>query len=994
MAWGDYDNDGDLDLFLANHASTTDQLFRNNGNGTFTEVAASEGVSDTRHGNGAVWGDYDNDGDLDIYIANEGQANLLYRNNGNSNRWLVVKTVGTSSNKDGIGAKVTATTGATTQRRDVEGGSGIFSQSSLPVEFGFGSTNTVDQLTVTWPSGNMNTLTSVATNQTITVTELATPTLSSPADAATGQAISLTLSWNAVTGATSYRLQVSTVSNFASTVFDNAALAGTSQAVGPLSYNTTYYWRVRANNANSASAYSTTRSFTTVPNTTPAATAQTVTGNEDTDLTFTLAGTDADGQSLSALISTLPANGSLYQTADGTTRGAQITSVPTTVTDASKRVIYAPLADGNGAGHGNFGFKVNDGLVDSPEATVTVNVTAVNDAPTLSAIANPSAVLEDAGVQTVNLSGIGTGAANETQVLTVTAISSNTVLIPHPTVTYTSPNATGTLSYTPLSQASGTATITVTVTDDGGTANGGVNTVSRTFEVTVTPVNTVASFVMSHHNPVRAGDGLELSVSFRNPFGRTVPYTGTVRLAVEGGGIGGAGAQSVSGVTAVVFPLQTQVFRTADGAAASIPFTLRVKGVGSQSGTFQVRSRFLVPALALPAVEVRRGEEWIPFEQFAFVGGRSEQLRVRNLNAVRLRAYLDLSYLRAGEGGQPAPALLLEREVWLDPGAVHPFELLLPLYLDTAEGSGRLRLWRQASEGPGLTLAGEEGQVRLGRAPQVVEVCFSPVAQGQTVLVFPGERPGEHLVALGLEVDFDQKGRSQILSAQTVRVEVRWSDGRVGPADHYRLIGGFVRQQRTPEGELLLTVQGGWDSATRRRTHWLSLHTQVGLVPRPSLGVYTAPDGQQWRQLFFPYVAQVQRVAKPVVWEEEGLTELGQLMAEEARLFLAAGGEELLEEEALFLPATTRLGSNYPNPFNPFTQIAFELAEEGWVQLSIYELLGQKVRTLVDEYRLPGTYQVVWDGRDEGGRPVASGVYLYHLQTEEIQETKKMLLLR
>jgi len=302
------------------------------------------------------------------------------------------------------------------------------------MEFGFGNTSTVDQLTITWPSGNTNTLTSVATNQTITVTELTTPTLSSPADAATGQPLSLTLSWNAATGATSYQLQVSTVSSFASTVFDNAALTGTSQAVGPLSYNTTYHWRVRANNANNASAYSTTRNFTTVPNTAPVATAQAVTVNEDTDIAITLSGTDADGHTLSALISTLPANGSLYQTADGTTRGAQITVAPTTVTDASKRVIYVSAPNGNGAGHGNFGFKVNDGLVDSPEATVTVDVTAINDAPTLTAIANPAAILEEAGAQMINLSGIGSGAANETQVLTVSAISSNTALVPNPTV--------------------------------------------------------------------------------------------------------------------------------------------------------------------------------------------------------------------------------------------------------------------------------------------------------------------------------------------------------------------------------------------------------------------------------------------------------------------------------------------------------------------------------------------------------------------------------
>jgi hypothetical protein len=68
IAWGDYDNDGDLDIYLSNYGGVN-QLYRNNGNGTFTDVGASAGVSTAING-GVAWGDYDNDGDLDLYLSN------------------------------------------------------------------------------------------------------------------------------------------------------------------------------------------------------------------------------------------------------------------------------------------------------------------------------------------------------------------------------------------------------------------------------------------------------------------------------------------------------------------------------------------------------------------------------------------------------------------------------------------------------------------------------------------------------------------------------------------------------------------------------------------------------------------------------------------------------------------------------------------------------------------------------------------------------------
>ena len=160
--------------------------------------------------------------------------------------------------------------------------------------------------------------------------------------------------------------------------------------------------------------------------------------------------------------------------------------------DTSGSIEFTPEPDANGETTitvtlSDDGGTANGGI-DSISRTFTVTVNPVNDAPTIDPLANME-ILEDAPEQIVNLTGITTGAANEIQVLTVTAASSDPLLIPDPAVTYTSADATGSITFTPLADAFGTATITVTVTDDGGTPNGGADQTSVTFDVVVTPVN-------------------------------------------------------------------------------------------------------------------------------------------------------------------------------------------------------------------------------------------------------------------------------------------------------------------------------------------------------------------------------------------------------------------------------------------------------------------------------------------------------------------------
>ncbi|RMD91282.1 MAG: T9SS C-terminal target domain-containing protein, partial [Calditrichaeota bacterium] len=95
------------------------------------------------------------------------------------------------------------------------------------------------------------------------------------------------------------------------------------------------------------------------------------------------------------------------------------------------------------------------------------------------------------------------------------------------------------------------------------------------------------------------------------------------------------------------------------------------------------------------------------------------------------------------------------------------------------------------------------------------------------------------------------------------------------------------------------------------------------------------------------------------------------------------------------IPVQFHLHQNYPNPFNPETTIEYELAEPGRVRLTIYNLLGQRIRTLVDEWQPVGRYRVQWNGSGErGGRSLASGVYVYELRIGDTVIRKKMILLR
>ncbi|MCH7761368.1 CRTAC1 family protein, partial [candidate division TA06 bacterium] len=159
VGWGtnffDYDNDGDQDLLVVNGhplysleerieeepTAQGDLLFENQGNGTFIDVSLKSGdyFHTERVGRGLAVGDYDNDGDIDLFVTNNNQeANLLRNDGGNQNNWLMIKTIGTKSNRDGIGARIKVFSGELTQMDEVRSGTSYLCQNDLRVHCGFG----------------------------------------------------------------------------------------------------------------------------------------------------------------------------------------------------------------------------------------------------------------------------------------------------------------------------------------------------------------------------------------------------------------------------------------------------------------------------------------------------------------------------------------------------------------------------------------------------------------------------------------------------------------------------------------------------------------------------------------------------------------------------------------------------------------------------------------------------------------------------------------
>jgi enediyne biosynthesis protein E4 len=193
VAWGcsflDYDNDGWTDLMQINgHVYPEIEgheigqtyknprlVYKNLGQGRFKDVSASmgPGITEKFSSRGAAFGDYDNDGDIDVLVLNMNDPPSLLRNDGgNAQNWIKIKLVGTKCNRTAIGARVHVTTGTHTQMDEVHSGSSVMSQSDLRLHFGLGKAETADVIEVKWPTTQkVERFTQVKANQILTIRE-------------------------------------------------------------------------------------------------------------------------------------------------------------------------------------------------------------------------------------------------------------------------------------------------------------------------------------------------------------------------------------------------------------------------------------------------------------------------------------------------------------------------------------------------------------------------------------------------------------------------------------------------------------------------------------------------------------------------------------------------------------------------------------------------------------------------------------------------------
>ncbi|MFN0152268.1 MAG: FG-GAP-like repeat-containing protein [bacterium] len=249
--WGttlaDFNNDGHLDIYqvngtalVAGYYQDRSRMFVSTGMNTFTELGDSLNVDDNGQGRGVSAFDFDRDGDLDIFVANNSQPATLYRNRGgNARNWTTIKLRGLGANTEGIGARVRVTTPSTTQIREIRAGSNFVSQDPAEAHFGLNSATVMTEIRIEWPDGQVDIFNNIPANKYLVFDQSGMTSVLPPGTDALGPVVSLVgVAPNPAIDASTIRYRVNAQSNVRLRVFDVAGrevrtLADGTHAAGP-----------------------------------------------------------------------------------------------------------------------------------------------------------------------------------------------------------------------------------------------------------------------------------------------------------------------------------------------------------------------------------------------------------------------------------------------------------------------------------------------------------------------------------------------------------------------------------------------------------------------------------------------------------------------------------------------------------------------------------------------------------------------------------------
>ena len=782
------------------------------------------------------------------------------------------------------------------------------------------------------------------------------------------------------------------------------------------------------------------------------ATAQTVTADEDIDKSITLHGTDIDGDPLTYKISTLPSNGYLFQTSDGTTKGDTITSVPTTVSDASHRIIYLSAKDGNGDGHGNFGFKVNDGTIDSDETTVTVNVTSQPE--DIEATAQTVTADEDI-IKTITLAG--TDKDGDALTYNITTLPANGTLFQ--TSDGTTKGDTITSVPTTVSDASHRI-IYLSAKDGNGDGHG--NFGFKVNDGTIDSDETIVTVNVTKVNDLAAA--IAQVVNVNEDINKTITLAGT---DVDG---------DILSYKITTLPANGYLFQTSDGTTrfdtiTSIPTTLLYAnhqviyisakdGNGVNYGNFGfkvndgttdseeaiVTTNVLnvndLPSALVQTVSADEDIDKTIILAATDVDGDTLSYKISTLPA---NGYL----FQTSDGSTRGDTIISTPTTVSD-----TLQRVIYISAQDGYGDGHGNFGFKANDG---AVDSEETTVTVNVAPKVEDREAIPQTVGATedtdvtITLIGADKDGDPLtykittlpVNGNLFETSDGLTRGNTITSIPTTISgpvhrIIYISAKDGNGDGHGNFGfkvndgtadgneaivtinvNAVNDSPTPitiispadSSEITITINNkdtsrvvfDWTSSidveNNELTYMFEYELKMVNINNETINYHDGKD-LRYPGLTITYseilenLDQFQSAGAVLTWSVDVTDGIDTVFSTDERVIFVIGKYAALAVDETTIPNEYSLNQNYPNPFNPTTRIQYSLPKTGVVQISIYTLMGQKIATLVNRNMAAGRHIITWNGMDDLGNPAGAGVYLYQLRANQFVKTRKMILLK